>query len=447
MLRTRLVLACALSLPVAACGSVSSFPDGGGSDATSADASQTPDAVVRGTVKVTVIDPTSIAPAVGVQVVFLDPDGTVATRVATDGQGKAQGDVLPGGSVTSVIVTGTTYSMETIQAVKPGDDLVMNYLNTPQDNTLIGTYGVTYPTYPGASTYTLYGPCDPAGPAGTNPLTITMNISAFCKQTTMDLVVVAYDQTGTPLAYNEKPGVAFVANDSTTLANNWLPLKTLNASYTNVPVDVASIALEHQAPDSYGYRLAQNGVPQSGVLALSGTVVTPAAAFIRSTFNSSSGPTQERLARIAGSVLAYNLDVDGQLLKWIQAPTFTPETATLSVTLTGSSTVVPDGSIAQLSYSRPIAFKARPGTATNTYEWIVIRPNAGPLTLPTLPIEVGDVAPRLGDFVGGTFMAMAEADNVAGYDAFRAGLGNFQAMFSDRGGVTVLRTSTSPKLR
>ena len=43
------------------------------------------DAVTRGTVRVTVLDPSGTgAPAVGANVVFLDPDGTLVKRVEVD---------------------------------------------------------------------------------------------------------------------------------------------------------------------------------------------------------------------------------------------------------------------------------------------------------------------------------------------------------------------------
>src|SRR5512138_53436 len=97
-------------LALAACGEVANnhLPDA----PPPSDGSDVP---MRGTVKVTVLDPSgSGAAAVGANVVFLDPDGTLVKRVTTDGAGKASADVLPGGNVTSIVLVNTQFQMQTV---------------------------------------------------------------------------------------------------------------------------------------------------------------------------------------------------------------------------------------------------------------------------------------------------------------------------------------------
>src|SRR4029077_8100117 len=106
-----------------------------------------------GTVRVTVLDPSGTgAPAVGANVVFLDPDGMLVKRVATDTSGKANADVLPGASVTSIALINTTqYQLQTVLGVKPGDDLVLG--SKTADSSTAGTFTVTYPALSGATSY------------------------------------------------------------------------------------------------------------------------------------------------------------------------------------------------------------------------------------------------------------------------------------------------------
>src|SRR3954471_14790518 len=82
------------------------------------DAAPSIDATTRGTVHVMVLDPSGTgAAAVGANVVFIDPDGTLVKRVATDSAGKADADVLPGASVTSIALINMTYQIQTILVV------------------------------------------------------------------------------------------------------------------------------------------------------------------------------------------------------------------------------------------------------------------------------------------------------------------------------------------
>ncbi|MCE9580007.1 MAG: hypothetical protein K8W52_43225 [Deltaproteobacteria bacterium] len=435
------------ALPLAACGSVSSFPDAaGGIDGATNDAS--PDAVVAGVVKVTVIDPNGGAPVVGAQVVFLQPDGSVASRVATDGVGKAQGEVLPGGSVVSVLIGPNSYSMEQIRAVKPGDDLEMNYFQPYSDNTQLGTFGATWSAYSGATQYGLFGPCGSTNSNASNPLSATLTIYQNCKQNSMDLIAVAYDANFNPLAYLEKPNVPFSPNGATALGNGWQTMKTFNGNFTNLPADVTNVRLTHYAPDGRGWSIQGSATPTGGTESIAVQTVTAATAVVRSEFNNASNSRQQVQAGIAGNSLNYSLDVGGALMKWIDIPTYTGDTGALAVTLSGSSTVVPDGAYVRLGYSRPAAFSAVPGVITNQYDWVILGPEAGPLTLPTLPPEVGDVGPKLGDSVGfSPFVAILEADSLDGYDDFRAGLGNLDALFGEHVTTGTARFSTSPNLR
>jgi hypothetical protein len=78
---------------------------------------------VRGTVFVHVVDKNG-APLAGMHVVFIDTDQTV-THITTDTAGAAQASVYPNASVTVVRERsgGAAYSLTTVQALNPGDDV------------------------------------------------------------------------------------------------------------------------------------------------------------------------------------------------------------------------------------------------------------------------------------------------------------------------------------
>src|SRR5262249_7713651 len=145
------------------------------------------DATTRGTVHVTVLDPAGTgAAAVGATVVFVDPDGTQVKK-ATDSAGKADADVLPGASVTSIALVNTSTTLQTVLGVKPGDDLVIGIRSL--DGSAAGDFSISYPAATGATSYDIVNPCGtvsfPAPAAGGPPPTSKITINNSCKLSTM----------------------------------------------------------------------------------------------------------------------------------------------------------------------------------------------------------------------------------------------------------------------
>jgi hypothetical protein len=114
----------ALVALLAACGGSSAGgSDGGAGD----DGPRDPDTgpATRGTVTVHLVDRND-APLAGLHVVFDDTDATV-TDVTTDSAGVAAADVFAGASLTALRArdTGDAYSLTTVLAVQPGDDITL----------------------------------------------------------------------------------------------------------------------------------------------------------------------------------------------------------------------------------------------------------------------------------------------------------------------------------
>jgi hypothetical protein len=390
-----------LLIALAACGKVSTLADGAPSDTPMSNA----DANVN--VTVTVLDPQSGAPVSGVPVVFTDAGGSTLGHPTTDSSGKASQAMPAGGSITAVLPSGTNaYQMQTVLGVKAGDAITLNL--APVDNTA-ANYTVSLSPYAGADHYYVYGPC---GQQLTSTTSTTLMFNAYCEVAQMDLIAIAYNAAGNPLAYVNKSGVAYSAGGSTTMPASWQGFATFTATATNLTSDVTSAFVARYWPDEFGYS-AGNSATIGGTSAsasLSGP--TSAMAVVETTLGNGSGSIQRIRQRNSGASTAYNLDVGNNELAWVGPPTLDLATGIIKTPVTGSSHGTVDIFAANVHYARTV------GTTSTSYYWTVYAPDVGDITLPTLPPEVGDVGPKAGDTQPfGNSAQLADFDTVSGYDA------------------------------
>jgi hypothetical protein len=402
----------------AACGSVKNgqLPDAPdpGSDAAV-------DAPARGTVKVTVLDPSGTgAPAVGANVVFLDPDGTLVKRAATDTAGRAEADVLPGASVTSIVLNNTSYQMQTVIAIEPGDDLVLGIKNA--DSAEAGTFTISYPAFTGATSYAIATPCStpffaaPASGAPPPPATVTMFNS--CKLSPMELVVIPHDANG-PMASIAKANVPYVNGGSTTITGNYQSLRRVTVSYSNIDPVITALSMSRSIPDAFGFSNNESAdMPAttavmnfSGPQGMGGQILTSV-----SNANGSQGGVRQL---VSGSAATYGLDVGATLLPWLSVPTYNAAAGKLVVPLdtTGTSTAKPDLFRVTARYQRTDA-----NEVTTTFTWTLFAPEAADIVLPALPADLG-INPTASDNVIVNSAIMFEADSVASYKAIRNDVG------------------------
>lgn len=394
------------------------------------DAPPSIDATTRGTVHVTVLDAGGAgAPAVGANVVFLDPDGTLVKRVATDTAGKADAEVLPGASVTSIALLNMTYQLQTVTAIKPGDDLVLGSKNT--DVTAAGTFTVNYPAATGATSYIVGHACGPtfvSSPAGVPPVTsVTLTMTNNCKQSKMEIVVVPMDANSAPLGTIALSDVPFTSGGSVTLNGSYQSARAFTASYTNIPSSVTALLVSRSVPDGFGVQTSQSMASPSASQVINLTGASGSAARVASRFSvSSTRAFQEIRQNLSGTAATYGFDAGTNLLPWITQVSFDAAAHKLVTTTdaTGTSAGAPDMFRVFATYRR-----TDPNTqVTTTYSWSLFGPQAGDITLPALPAEVGDVAPNATDTI--TFNAiMLEGDTISGYDAIRNNLNDAIAVY------------------
>jgi hypothetical protein len=413
------------------------------------DASPAPDAATRGTVHVTVLDPSGTgAPAVGASVVFLDPDGTLVKRAATDTGGKADADLLPGGSVTSVALQTSAYQIQSVLAVQPGDDLILG-VKTP-DTMAIGNVTVSFPAYTQVTpaSYTVGGPCGtgssfppPAG--GPPPASVTLSFNNTCKLDTMEIVVQANDGNGNPIAVIGKTGLPFVVNGTATVTGTYQAPRTFTGSYTNVNANITSLGMTRTVPDGFGLSASPPiAAPPAATQVMTVAGVIGSSALIDTQLAIASRARQIVRQSISGSAASYGLDLSTTLLPWLGTPTFDAASGKLLVPTdpTGTTTAAPDLVRLAATYRRTDPVSG----AQTSFTWTVFSPVAADLVLPRLPPEVGSVMPTSTDTVTITGFSL-ESDAVAGYDAVRHDLNAaFFQLTSSRPPGTTLRAAISP---
>ena len=419
-------------LGAVACGEVQKTPADGmtGSDGP-------PNA--RGTVRAMVLDPSgSGAGAVGIPVVFVDPDGTVVKTANTDASGRVEADVLPGASVTTVFAASTTiFAVSTTLAIKPGDNLVLGTRNP--DATSAGNLTVSWPSLPGSSmpaSFAVFGPCGPAGTVIGSARSKQLTVQASCRHSPLEILVAALDGANNAIAFNSKTGITFTPGSSIALDDAWSGPVLFTASYTNVS-QVTKIETERQVTDGFGWKsAASRDVAGSASLQITVPGPTGAAARIQTTLTGTNGGVQTILQNLAGSAGSYGLDVSTNALAWLGKPSFdaTAHTVRVDRVAAGTTNARPDLFRVLLTWQRN----------QTLFSWTLSGPDASTVMLPTIPVSVGaDVNPTASDMPQIDAVGF-EADGIADYDAVRPNVG--VAVDAFNGGsttATLVRRSSS----
>lgn len=410
----RLVLLASLGTATA-CGSVKdqagALPDAA---IPTDDAPVTP---VRGTVHVTVLEPAGTGnPAVGATVVFVDADGTV-TKKTTDTAGKTSADLLPGANATSIVLVNTAYTMQTVLALQPGDDITLG--DKSVDNTSPGSLTVSVPLYSGAAYYYLTTPCGayyaPVSAASGLP-TATITPYNYCQKSPFEMVVVAEDSTGTFLSSFNVPTVSFIVGQTYSYKGPYTGLQSVTASYSNIDASVTSLTTSRIAPDLYGFGAAQ-------AVALGGTTGSATVASgmstkaVMITSVSSAKGLQTIRQPIAGTASTYGVDLAATLLPWISLPTYDAASNKLVVPVdtTGTTNDKPDMFSTDIRYVRTDANQ----TVTASFDWRFYAPAIADIALPALPSDLATLLPTATDTVSFRDYIAFDAASLDGYDAVR----------------------------
>jgi hypothetical protein len=369
--------------------------------------------------------PSGSGVASDVPVVFVQPNGTIAGEVRSDLNGVASATVLPGASVTAVYRGAVGATLYTVTEVQPGDHIDIG--PAPSQQVTSGTFTVNVPAYPGAMAYDVYGPCGGtfAGAAGNGaPTPATLTFADDCQKATMDLVVVALGPVS-PIAYVDANNVPYTNGGQLDITESWQPLQTITASYANVPTGTKQPQFFSFVPDGAGW-------PSTGVSSGGGNMTVSAPVGVTSLFltriESLDGVSvQEVIDQNTGTPSSYSLDLGATLLPWLAKPVLDPAKGTITTAVTGNGSG--DLFDVMVNYSRIV------NNQTLKYEWTVFGPTPSDFTLPSLPLDLVDVAPHAGDQVSSSAYAdFYDAEAVTGYDQVRGHLfGAFDVYLIGRG--------------
>lgn len=392
----------ALLAGLAGCGEVVTLADAA-PDAVVYDANTTPDVAVAGTVKVTVYDGNTSAPAVNVAVVFLNADGSVVLNTKSSGTGTAMAEMVAGGSVTAVVPDGAGFQILTSLDVAPGDEIVLG--QEPRDNANAGNFTVTdIPASNSGYSTTVYGPCNSTNVAA-GATSATLTLTNDCKDLTTDLLIV---QSSAGTTYSIlKPNVMFRGGQSASVAGlQWQYDGPMTASIIGMPIDLTSASLRRRTGVRTGYSNTATftvGQP-TGAVSLSAPQATSALMTLSLAWPEG---RLEQTEKIAGQSHTYGVDATTMLPR-ISAVTGDPATGKISWSqpTPGGGDIVLMGT----SYSR----------AGVNYSWAVFGPpSLDSVTLPTLPADVGGVNPTATDTFSGFEVYRLDLGSVPGYPGVR----------------------------
>jgi hypothetical protein len=247
----RTSLAWVLLVAVAACGDDGgSSPDAADHDAELADA-EVPDADVSGPATITVMSEGNPIP--GIDVVFSNPDGSVLSQMTTNASGEATETVLPGSAGTIAVMipgappggpTGNGYAAISWLGIEPGDDLVWTF-DAPQPATF-GDLTVNLPgDFGGATQYEVHLGCTSFFAAdGTTPVTGTIAEDCLGTDQNIDVLAIALDDGGAPVAFSYDNELAVAAGTTVTMPAWQTTFDPLTVTLTNAPAAAAGAGME-----------------------------------------------------------------------------------------------------------------------------------------------------------------------------------------------------------
>jgi hypothetical protein len=432
-----------ISFGLLACGgnSVHHLTDAGGDAAKAPDAA--PDAApTTGVVTVTVtLGGSGVA---AVPVYFQNADSSVVSDTTTDGSGVASATMRAGGFVTiiepTVAVTQpaasvgsvTNATLLTWSGVKPGDNL-RDDLDPVTPANVPSTINITAPVDSNAAvtsyqlvttcgTSALNGPVVVAVSPDLTPTTVTLD---NCNGTA-DMLVEGLGSGGVVVDTLFAPGIAVGSGSGSgliTLSGTYAAVTAQAFSFTDIPPEIASVALEDELATGHG-ALTSDG--EAAVVGSNGTGSATLPAVVRGTGVVAG---YEYIASPAGSIddaqrytqwgpepASVDVDLGSLALRhWETAPQV--DTVSEAVTwAAGSTGATPDYFLTEVRADRTGSGSA----GTSTWTWVVAAGSGaeGNIPFPTVPTDVFDFNFKDTDEL--TVDGVGGVQNAGGYDAVRA---------------------------
>ncbi len=408
-------------------------PQDAGPDATEppidagADASPPADAgPVRGSITVTTYvrccDEAAGTIKADVEVVTVNPDGTLGPsgRTGVDGKLTLEG-VYEGSLVTALYEPAgesTDHDYVTFAAVKPGDSLTFGEAYYQQNAR--GTEGeatASFPAFDGASYYRLTSPCDDRQYT-TQPSAVTLYLYESCQTSTSPVLATAYNANDQVIGARFVPDLATTPGATPTIpALN--PVTSQNFTVTRGPVD-PGVREVRFAPESVfapvafiGHSTADAYLDEPGEVKLN-VPTDGLRQFQSARFTASyQYAPHELYVAVPPTTTAATVSGGGEL-PWLAGANITP----LGVTWLQTDGTY-DGAVASLSWSR----EAEPqGNSWHYYQWtVIIPPGQTSLRWDHLASTVRDRLPAFTDSINSNSdLMLIDLTGPENYDELRA---------------------------
>jgi len=371
----------------------------------------------------------------GHPVFFQNGDGSLALATRTDGEGKANGYVMPGGSVTVVDTSAATQLLTTWMQVQPGDELIVDdpLLAGPRPITVID---LSIPIDPGAIFYQLQSSCGSQTVTDAAGSTMLVELGDCRGRADMLVYSISDSPSGEGPVYHYLYGedVPVVAGGSVTLPGPFTPIDRADVEVTGVDGRVPNVVMRQRlvgerrnlfedATEPFGFAFLSLHAG-AGAASLDAMIPATATLLTEVTESVSNLVGVQHFARWDKNRTMIELDVaPRQLRRYTSRPHYDAlaHAITWSEEPTGA---VPDAVLATFGWTRP--------EIGGNYQWRVLAARGAEprIALPVLPD--GQYLQRATDLVIEPFLFTSIAAD-GGYDSFRAAL---PSQWPQRNGVT-----------
>ena len=378
-----------------------------------------PDAA-RGTVSVQVVDLiNAAAPVPGARVLISDPDGSIFAIVTADANGRATGQVLPGGSVSVLPMPPLFPMVETVLDAQPGDHLIMGRTShrIPSTQTSAGTLTAEFSTYPGNAGYSLYTSCGDSEYVVASPASVSLE--AGCTSTSA--LVVARGLDG-PLASVWVDPQPVADGTSMTMPPAWMAVGQFTANLFHVRAGLRDAYVRRSTGPAFAdgeVVTSQAVAPAPGDLAITVPLLAAPAALVEVVIDDDVGHSQMSGATLDATAQSFDLDLATDLLPWLGLVQFDPGSGMLHENVVD----LPPAAVVETDIH-----------GLDGQEWVVFGPTAQDVLLPTLPPDVALPPGTHGtlDVTLGTSNALHDYSDVRAFP--------FQALDECAGGPTATGT-------
>jgi hypothetical protein len=221
------------------------------------------------------------------------------------------------------------------------------------------------------------------------------------------------------VGYLQADNIAYQSGGTLTFSGPWNAPAQCTTTHTSVPAGYSTVSIRY-AGSTRGLTTSNlSGASNGEATSFTGPCAATDKPVLEQTLvspRSASQASQSILEAMPSTETTYTIDVQSKLLPWIGAPQVDLATGTISIPRSGDAAV--DAFELVVSYTRP--------STSRFYQWRLVGPVLGDVTLPQLPAELA-INPRSTDEFG---TSRATAYDWSSADGFGDVRGNFEEWIS-----------------